>query len=226
MKKKRSSALTTAHKDLRLIWAKDHMTGNNEWHTVVWSDEKKFNLDGPDSFSYYWHDLRKEEEIFSTRAQGGGSVMIWTLFGWGGKSSICFINGRMNSNGYREVLKNHLVDIGNTIGGSNWIFQQDNAPVHRAKVNLAWFKSHKINVLPWPSLSSDLNPIENLWGILSRKVYAEEKQFRTKEQLKAAILRSWEEISIDQLRDLVNSMPDRLFEVIKRGSARRPPYSP
>ncbi|CAF4303451.1 unnamed protein product, partial [Rotaria magnacalcarata] len=59
------------------------MTWNNEWHKAVWPDEKKINLDGPDGFSYYWHDLRKEEEIFSTRSLGGGSVMIWASFGWG-----------------------------------------------------------------------------------------------------------------------------------------------
>ncbi|CAF2149472.1 unnamed protein product [Rotaria magnacalcarata] len=78
------------------------------------------------------------------------------------------------------------------MGGSDWIFQQDNTPIHRPKANLAWFKSQKTNVLPWPSLSPDLNPIENLWGILARMVYAEGKQFRTKEQLKTAILKSWE----------------------------------
>ncbi len=219
-KKKRSPPLTKLHKDLRLNWGKDHMTWNEEWRKVVWSDEKKFNLDGPDGFSYYWHDLRKEEEIFSCRVQGGGSVMIWASFGWGGKSSICFVDGRMNSNGYREVLKNHLVDIGNSIGGSDWIFQQDNAPVHRAKVNISWFKSQNIKVLPWPSLSPDMNPIENLWGILTRRVYAEGKQFRTKEQLKTAILKEWEGISIDQLQNLVESMPDRIFQVIKLNGAK------
>ncbi|CAF4635902.1 unnamed protein product, partial [Rotaria sp. Silwood2] len=83
MKKKHSPALTTTHKDLQLTWAKYHMTWNNEWNKVIWSDEKKFNLDGPDGFSYYWYDLRKEEEIFSTRVQGGGSVMIWASLGWG-----------------------------------------------------------------------------------------------------------------------------------------------
>ena len=61
--------------------------------------------------------------------------MIRASFDWSGKGSICFIDGRMNSNRYREVLKDHLVDIGNSIGGSNWVFQQDNAPVHRAMIN-------------------------------------------------------------------------------------------
>ena len=41
--------------------------------------------------------------------------MIWASFDWAEKSSICFVDGRMNSNGYREVLKNHLVDIGNSV---------------------------------------------------------------------------------------------------------------
>ena len=31
-KKKRSPRLTNSHKDLRLKWAKDHMTCNEEWH--------------------------------------------------------------------------------------------------------------------------------------------------------------------------------------------------
>ena len=42
---------------------------------------EKFNLDDPDGFLYCWHDLREEEEIFSTRPQGNGSVMIWVSFG-------------------------------------------------------------------------------------------------------------------------------------------------
>jgi hypothetical protein len=38
-----------------------------------------FEIDGLDGNKYYWHDLRKEERVFSKRTQGGGSLMIWQL---------------------------------------------------------------------------------------------------------------------------------------------------
>jgi hypothetical protein len=147
LKKKSSPALTDAHKQSRLEWSREHMTWNLEWQTVVWSGEKKFNLNGPDGFNYYWHDLRKEKCFSTKRNMGGGSVMIWASFGYFGKSEICFIDSRLNAKGYCEILKNHLVDIGHSIGGSDWLFQQDNAPVHRAKANKAWFYRNKIKVI-------------------------------------------------------------------------------
>ena len=80
------------------------MTWNEAWHKVILSDEKRFNLDGPDPFSSYWHDPCKEEEIIATHPEGGGGVMIWASFGWARNSSIYFVDSRMNSNRYREVL--------------------------------------------------------------------------------------------------------------------------
>ena len=75
--------LTIAYKK-RKEWASDNMDFGDKWQKVIFSDEKKFNLDGPDGYQFYWHDLRKEPQYFSKRAFCGGSLMIWVVIGWNG----------------------------------------------------------------------------------------------------------------------------------------------
>ncbi len=55
-------------------------------------------------------------------------------------------------------------------GDADFIFQQDSAPAHTAKGTKSWFNDHGVTVLDWPANSPDLNPIENLWVIVKRKM--------------------------------------------------------
>jgi len=48
-------------------------------------------------------------------------------------------------------------------------------------------------VLPWPPLSPDLNPIENLWGYLSQKVYEGGKSYQSSQELWEALVKAWNE---------------------------------
>ncbi|KHJ97484.1 hypothetical protein OESDEN_02535 [Oesophagostomum dentatum] len=43
---------------------------------IIFSDEKKFNLDNPGGNRSYWRDLWKDPVYFSRRSFGGGSLMI------------------------------------------------------------------------------------------------------------------------------------------------------
>ena len=88
--------------------------------------------------------------------------------------------------------------------------------MHRSKSTTAWLRSKKIKVLKWPARSPDLNPIENIWGILVRRIYGDGKQFNSREELKEAIRTAWEQLEPDVLTALTNSMPSGLFQVISR----------
>ncbi len=53
---------------------------------------------------------------------------------------------------------------------SDFIFQQDLAPAHSAKSPKSWLNDHGVGVLDWPANSPDLNPRENIWDIVKRKM--------------------------------------------------------
>ena len=59
-----------------------------------------------------------------------------------------------------------------------------------------------------------MNPIENLWGIMIRKL--RDYTFNNKQQLMASILRIWRlEITPEMCMNLVTSMPSRI-KVLKQ----------
>lgn len=195
-------------------WSKDKVGWGQQWNKIIFSDEKKFNLDGPDGFRYYWHDLRKEEQIFPKRHSGTGTVMIWAAFSYKGISEIGFVSPNSTAEHYKAMLQTHLLPVWRRLGGPTYTFMQDNAPIHTAGLMKRWFQEKKMKVLDWPPYSPDLNPIENVWGLLARKVYANGKQFDNVRDLKTAVLRAWSEIDQSYLKNLVDSMPKRIGDVI------------
>ncbi|KAH9076013.1 hypothetical protein Ae201684P_012503 [Aphanomyces euteiches] len=207
--------MTEEHKIARMSYASTNLESPPDWATIIWSDEKKFRLDGPDGLRYYWHDLRKEPEICFSRSFGGKSVMIWAAYSSHGKTDIAFLEGNQNSNKYIWTLQDFLFPFVHKAHGEEFTFMQDNASIHTSKDTLEFLAECKVNIFKHPALSPDLNPIENLWGQLVRAVYPNGKQYNDIESLKSAIAREWSKIPVSRLNDLVLSMSRRSIEVVK-----------
>lgn len=79
------------------------------WDNIVFSDGKKFNLDGPDGLALYWNDLRTELRRFSTRQQGGKSVMFWGAISPYGFSPLGNTIDNQDSKEYCNTLKDPLM---------------------------------------------------------------------------------------------------------------------
>jgi len=183
--------LLRRHKMARLAFYEKYKFWVNEFHNVVLSDEKKFNLDGPDGNQKYWRDPRHRRLTCHRRNHGGGSLMVWAAFSFFGKSPICFVPGRMNAEIYTDLLESELIPFSEEFHSEDFVFQQDNAPIHVARYTKMFLESKKIPLMQWPAISPDLNPIEDLWGILSAKVFGGGRQFETLKDLKEAIVKEW-----------------------------------
>lgn len=217
-KRSRKPILSQPQRARRVNWSRARLAWTDQWHNVIFSDEKKFNLDGPDGNTYYYHDIRKPELLHNKRHSGGDSVMVWGAIGYYGKSDIAFLEGNQNSEKYQATLHDFLLPRAAEIGGQNWIFMQDNAPIHASASTLAWLDEREIEVLPWPARSPDLNPIENVWAYMSSIVYANGKQYNKVADLKVAIQAAWAKVSEEYRQKLYNSMQKRVIEVVqKRG---------
>ncbi len=109
--------------------------------------EKKFNLDGPDCFAYYWHDIRQDERYFSKRRYGGGSVMVWDAMSYYGLSSLCVIQERMNSEDYCNILTRSLLPFPLEECPAYWIFQQDNSAIRVSRYTRDQVSDDSLDVL-------------------------------------------------------------------------------
>ena len=130
--------------------------------------------------------------------------------------ALVFVDGRMNSNIYQKILKDNLLPFLQRFHRLPWIFQQDNATNHVSRSTRSWFRGNNVNVMEWPAKSPNLNIMENVWGIRSREVYADCRQFNTVEELREAILCAWSNLTVEQLKSLYESLPKRMIQLLKR----------
>ena len=115
----------------------------------------------------------------------------------------------MNSTKYIQLLENYISPV-----SRNRIHQQDRAPCHESKMTREYLSTNDIITLdPWPPLSPDLNPIENLWFILKKAV--RERHPKTLQDLRTFTKEEFEKLDTDYLKKLAGSMVKRLREVIR-----------
>ena len=114
----------------------------------------------------------------------------------------------------RNILADHLKKSAHGFWPrGQWWFQQDNDPKHSSRLVQTWLFNNGISCLEWPRYSPDLNPIENLWANLKKRV--EKRNPTNVAELEQAVREEWACTDKDLCRKLVASMPDRLARVLE-----------
>ena len=132
------------------------------------------------------------------------TIHVWGCFSAKGVGSLTILpkNTAMNKEQLLPTIQEQCLN------------PPDGAPCHKAKVITKWLGEQNIDILgPWPGNSPDLNPIDNLWSTLKRRV---DKQKPTNsDKLQAFIMQECAAISQDVAQKLIDSMPGRIAEVLK-----------
>ena len=170
-------------------------------------------LDGSRTPSKELVCLRGPPAVARKRITGGGTVKLYTIMGPGNLLICEDYEGYMTGDGYAKRLETYIVGVTDMV-------MHDNLPAHKTDDVTNVLVAGHLRDLKQPALSPDLQPIENFFSIMKRKLYPRNKSYNSKEQLLKSI-----NSTITKLQDsgeynllynnLSLSMPNRLKKVIK-----------
>lgn len=212
---RRQIVLTAQHKQARLQLCRQWLINPPDPNRLVFTDEKRFNFDGPDSWASWMAE--GDQLVRNRRQQGGGSVQVYGALLPGPILCIWPLPARGRAADFMAFMEEDVLPFISVVMESGFILQQDNAPVHVAAESRRRFEALGVELLPWPARSPDLNIIENCWAYLSERVY-DGPQYTSRESLLEAIdeaVTRLNTIDRDKLEALFESFPKRLLECVE-----------
>jgi hypothetical protein len=186
-----------------------------DWTKAMFADEKVWQLDGPIRRPRLWYDARDAPPRITRRGPSSRSIAYWGAFSLSGVPDLVRVPSHMDTHTYCDVIGTALLG---TPRSRQRVLYHDRQTAHHSKGTIKWLADHGVQARLFPPRDADLNPMENLWSIVSRRVYADTTSYDSLESLSAAIEAAWAAIQQDRgLRaNLVGSMGDRLRQVVER----------
>ena len=207
--------VSESQRQKRVEFCKYHLENHTDWSNVLFTDESAFYLDNDHRWVWRRKGEMNVEEIQHRTSKYTKKVMMFGGISYIWKTPLICVDGNIDSAVYCDECidgTGMVPKMNELYGFRKWKLLQDGAPCHTSEQTMGYIRSYIDLVDNWPANSPDLNVIENLWSIIKRKV--EELQPKSTNELIDAIFTVWESIPMDMIRNLIDSMEDRLKKVV------------
>ena len=108
-RQKKTPLLMKQHSDARKKIIRQHKEKENSFsESLLWTDETKIELIGPNYRNHMWRTDGKAyspKNTIPTVKFGGGNIMIWECFSAKDVAKISEINSKMNAQKYKQILQ-------------------------------------------------------------------------------------------------------------------------
>jgi transposase len=196
----------------------EHWT-EEQWAGVLFADEKCFTGEGHPG--RVWVRIPRganplDPQYTAHKLQHPKSVPAWACFSGAGVGYMAYSYDSLKGPMLAKIFREWLVPTAQEqlgVGKQAWFLLHDNVRVHHAPAPTAALFNAGFTQIDFPPYSPDLNPIENLWADVQKRV--DEMPSSTRPQLEAAVVKAWSETSTELCSKLARSMPKRIQEVIR-----------
>ena len=141
---------------------------------VFWSDESKIELFGHNDATHVWREdgaAYSQQSTIPTMKHGSGNIMVCGCFAYSETEELRNIDSTMKSAKYIKIFRRLLAFIcSESRTRPDKLFQQVNDPKQTAKETCAWFEDNNIKVMKRPGQYPDMNPRENVWKLLKKRI--------------------------------------------------------
>jgi len=141
--------ISDVNKRKRVEWCrgKRYNTVDTFWKRVIFSDECQVVI-GQDARVRVWRKVGEEwlADCLCPPSTRRLSLMIWGCVTYQGVGTLTVVNGTVNALRYIDIIENCLWPVvARHFPDDSYIFQDDNAPVHRARVVHAYRTQNNIH---------------------------------------------------------------------------------